>query len=1149
MDSSRISKLAEGARVALMEDVRNNLDRVLLPQSDERLSEPSAVCELEDFVRNRGEDKAVEEIAYTWFNRLCALRFMDMRGYTPVGCVTSRPGGNLPAILADAREGAYSSALKMAEAQKEAVSAILSGAKPSSNPLGEAYVLLLLAACDSYRDAMGYLFSGDVQKRAAMRLLAPSDLLSEQSVLRRICEGMDAEACESVEVLGWLYQFYIAERKDEVLASKKKRSGVEEIGPATQLFTPNWIVRYLVDNSVGRLWMLNNPGSAVEKKMEFFVKPDGETEEFIKVYGPEDITVCDPACGSGHILVYAFDLLYEMYLEEGYRSDQIPQMVLENNLFGMEIDDRAAEIASFALEMKAREKDPDFFSKCVDANITVLEPIIFGEGELKGAGRILQQHELLEAFEHMDEIGSLYVPAEDDLEVIDEAIENLKGGGGIFVGHAIEQLGKMRRMVNALVSKYSAVVANPPYMGSSTMEENVKSWIWRNYPNSKTDLCACFIERGFLLADSKAYNSMITMHSWMFLGSYEKLRRMLSCTKIALTCAHLGPRAFEAIGGEVVSTAATVFVNEAGNILGNYFRLVEYTDSERKKTALLSGIESPQKSKDLYRASMKDFSYVPGYKIGYWASQKMISLFSSNPPAGEVIALREGIHTGKNELFLRNWAEISFSDVVFNASNYLDIDRAGRWVPYAKGGTCRKWYGNHELLIRFDKASRDEMAKLSGHVRPSESLYFKGGSTWSALSSGNFGLRLLPKGFLFDSKGQVAVGDVAHEVMCLFNTSVYQRLADVLMPTLDYKCGDAKLLPYCEIPQSMSRLGKINVALSKNDWDSFEESWDFAKHPIVRWNENLWDATSTVYAMQHHYGCLPEASSPVETAYLLWQGECKERFDELKSNEEELNRIFARIYDMEEEVEIEVPNDKVSVRLADKARDMRSLVSYGIGCMFGRYSLQKEGLILADQGSTLADFLEKVPTASFLPDDDNILPILDEEWFEDDIVAGLRRWLSAAFGEDSLDANIAFIEQGLGTDLRSYFTKEFYKDHVKVYQKRPIYWLIQSPKKNFQALVYMHRMDKDTITKVLTDYVQPFRRKLDAQVQVLRATGVNRDAAKADKYQAIIQEMIDWERDVLYPMSQKRIEIDLDDGVKKNYPLFKGAVAKVQGLL
>lgn len=1157
MDSSKISDLAEGARVSLMDDVRHNLQRVLRPQSDERLAEPNAVRELECFVANCGEEKAIEEIAYTWFNRLCALRFMDMRGYTPVGCVTSRPGGNLPAVLADAREGVFAGALHVGEAQKRRVEALLRGEVLSTNPLGEAYTLLLLAVCDSYRDSMGYLFGGGVPKRTAMRLLAPSDLLSENSVLTRICAGMDGDACESVEVLGWLYQFYIAERKNEYFASGRKATP-EDIAPATQLFTPKWIVRYLVDNSIGRLWMLNNPGSELVDHMDYYIKPDGAAEGAVRVYGPEDITVCDPACGSGHILVYAFDLLFEMYLEEGYRACEIPQLILENNLYGFEISDRAAEIASFALEMKAREKDPDFFGKRVDANITVLEPVAFTSDELAEAGFLAARADLLEVFEHLGEVGSLYMPEPGDDVFVEDAIQNVRCRSGLFAAQTLEKLEKIRNVIGMLSKRFTCVVANPPYMGSGNMNAWLSAWVKKHYPSEKKDLCTCFINRGFLLSEKNGYIGIITSDTCMYITSFEKMRKSIIGLKTIVSL--LDTRGSNAHPDVFDANAAWLFWNneQPDGFEGSYFKLNQCISD--KGDALKEAIRDSDCSW-FYRANAEDFKKIPGNPIAYWASSGLISVFKESRPLADVSKPRQGLITGNNELFLRFWWEVDLETIGFGISSRKEAANSTyTWYPCNKGGNFRKWYGNNDYVVNWANDGREiksyyKDGRLASRPQNMD-FYFKEGLTWSTLSSGRFAMRFSPTGFISEHKGTMCFGlSTRDNINCLgvLNSSSVLGILDILCPTLDFGEGAVGRVP---IPnwktEANEPITDCNIKLSKADWDSFETSWDFRRSPLLP------------PAGQH--------TGTVQAGYERWKAEANERFDVLKANEEELNCIFAEIYHMQDEVPIQVEDKYVSVaRVFDvaadipesfkdnsyvrtKADEVKGLISYGVGCILGRYSIDRDGLILADQGSTLNDYLARVPNTSFTPDEDGILPVLAEEWFEDDVVAGFKRWLSAAFGADAFDANVAFIEGALGCDLRTYFVKDFYKDHCSTYSvqsggKRPIYWLFQSPKKSFQALVYMHRMDKDTVTRVLTDYVQPFRRKLDAQVQVLRASGSNRDASKASRYRAVIKELVDWERDVLYPLSQKHIQIDLDDGVKANYPLFKGAVAKVQGLL
>ena len=511
MDSNKIKNLAFGARDALRAEVAARIDAVLEPGSAERLDQPDKTRQLEAAISDKGMDAVVESTAYTWFDRLCALRFMDAKGYTPVPVVTPRPGATQPAILADAAQGVFDPDFGFSRLVRDRVQSVLAGGSGSgANRTEAAYGELLVAVCDRYAQAMPYLFG----EAAASSLVMPQGLLAEDSILGRIVEDMDDEECETVEVLGWLYQFYVAERKAEYNDSGRKATA-DDIAPATQLFTPDWIVKYLVENSLGRLWMLNNPGSALADKMDYYIAPEGETEDFIKVYSPEELTLCDPACGSGHILVYAFDLLFEIYQEEGYFPEDIPALILQNNLFGMEIDGRAAEIAKFALEMKAREKDPEFFEKCIDANVTVLEPVKFEPGVLAGAGPIAGATELLDAFEHMTEVGSLYVPAPGDMAAVDNAIasfseEDLLGAG------VLRKLRTMKNVLEALSRRVDCVVANPPYLGRSHFDEYMSDWTKANYPNEKGDLCTCFIRRGFDLTYRNGYSSMVAMQSWMF---------------------------------------------------------------------------------------------------------------------------------------------------------------------------------------------------------------------------------------------------------------------------------------------------------------------------------------------------------------------------------------------------------------------------------------------------------------------------------------------------------------------------------------------------------------------------------------------------------------------------------------------------------
>lgn len=1141
MDSNRIARLAQGARDALRKDISNSLDRVLKPESAERLAFPEDVARVERLAE-ADSDALVERVAYTWFNRLCALRFMDVRGYTPVGCVTRRPDESLPAILADARQGILHPEFPLSQANRQRVLSLLDGDTPAQDPLGEAYTLLLLSACDAYRDSMGYLFGGSLEEGSAMRLLHPTNLTAEDGVLAHIVAGMDDEACKSVEVLGWLYQFYIAERRKEWNESKDKAKS-KDIAPATQLFTPNYIVRFLAENSLGRLWMLNNPDSGLSAQMDYYIAPQkGEEGPFIEVDGPEDITVCDPACGSGHILVYAFDLLFQMYQEEGYLDAEIPALILENNLYGMEIDPRAAEIASFALEMKAREKDSDFFRKDVDPHITVLEPITFTAQEIQGTS-LAENHALLDAFKHLTECGSLYVPKPEDLQDVENTLEVVSKGSDVFNRETPSKLRKMEAALEALGRRYSCVIANPPYMGSGKFDVWASQWVKDNYPDEKNDLCTCFIKRGIQMIRERGYAAEVTMQSWMFLGSFEKMRKHLIENSGIAAMAHLGAHGFDAIGGEVVQTAATVFSNVRATAKGSYVRLVDGRSASEKDAAMLAAIQNPDCGW-FYRADQQDFKSIPGWPTAYWASKTIKHAFD-NPPLRELGTSSKGIITGDNSRFLRLWHEVSHENINFDANNYHDAKKSDlEWYPCRKGGPFRKWYGNNSFVINWRHNGEDVIQRAACEGRNcqdySDDCKFAESLCWTSISSGDPSFRY-GRNDLSESAGMSYFfdGKFNFGVLGALNSSVTKLLLETLTPTMNFTAGSINSVPIADevlVDEYADKVSQLNVLISREDWDSFETSWDFATHPLCQRGEPL-----------------------IEKQFARWSAKCRERFDTLKANEEELNRIFARIYHMEGEVPIEVPDDKVSVRLADEKRDVKSLISYGVGCIFGRYSTDKPGLILADAGQTAEDYRAKVPQSSFTIDEDAVLPViaLEDVSLDDDIVRRFRNWLAYAYGADTLDANVSYIEGVLGKDLRAYFAKDFYKDHCNTYSvqgsgKRPIYWMFSSPKGSFQALVYMHRMNRDTVSCVLTEYVRPFRQRLLAQIGVLRATGAARDAAKADKYQAMVDELEGWERDVLYPLSQKHVQIDLDDGVRHNYKLFRtdggDALAKVSGL-
>ena len=1148
MDSNKIKNLAFGARDALRAEVAARIDAVLEPGSAERLDQPDKTRQLEAAISDKGMDAVVESTAYTWFNRLCALRFMDAKGYTPVPVVTPRPGATQPAILADAAQGVFDPDFGFSRLVRDRVQSVLAGGSGSgANRTEAAYGELLVAVCDRYAQAMPYLFG----EAAASSLVMPQGLLAEDSILGRIVEDMDDEECETVEVLGWLYQFYVAERKAEYNDSGRKATA-DDIAPATQLFTPDWIVKYLVENSLGRLWMLNNPGSALADKMDYYIAPEGETEDFIKVYSPEELTLCDPACGSGHIFVYAFDLLFEIYQEEGYFPEDIPALILQNNLFGMEIDGRAAEIAKFALEMKAREKDPEFFEKCIDANVTVLEPVKFEPGVLAGAGPIAGATELLDAFEHMTEVGSLYVPAPGDMAAVDNAIasfseEDLLGAG------VLRKLRTMKNVLEALSRRVDCVVANPPYLGRSHFDEYMSDWTKANYPNEKGDLCTCFIRRGFDLTYRNGYSSMVAMQSWMFLGSYEKLRHFLVANKTILSMAHMGARAFEQINGEVVQVAATVILNGHTSEFGSYIRLVDYPNSESKRAALKNAANGILPA-IVFTVDADSFRSLPGEPIAYWTKKKILAIYKNAPLLSEIARPLTGMQTGNVDLFTKLWWEVSAIDINRICDSRNDaLESGSRWFPCKKGGTFRKWYGNAEWIMNWEN---DGFALRANHgsVVRNPDAQFKESISWSKISGDLIGARYYPNGWMFDQAGSTieASKEQLLILLALINCSTAMSFFAFLSPSLTFGIGEMAKVPYKideSKNQSITAMTESNIDIAATDWNSFEVSFGFKCHPLAPSARERTEQLSCAMNSDARAASV----SLISERFRRWSADCNERFNQLKANEEELNRIFARIYGMEGEVPIEVPDDKVSVRRADLVRDVKSLVSYGVGCIMGRYSTFAPGLILADAQQTVDDFRAKVPNAGFLPDEDAILPVLDGEWFSDDIVAQFRKWLEVTYGAETLDENVRFIEDALGKDLRKYFVKDFYKDHCAAYQvtgsgKRPIYWMFASPKGSFQVLVYMHRYTPSTVGQVLTRYLREYVEKLNAKIGQLEQSDRAADNRQADKYRTAVRELTDWERDVIYPLANERIDIDLDDGVKVNYNKFPHALVKVTGL-
>lgn len=775
-----------------------------------------------------GNARLKERAAYTWFNRMVAIRFMELRDFLPSRVrMFSRPDGSFGSQAVD-------EALDV-EIEELDAARVLQLKQASDD--GALFRYLFLAQCQELASCIPDVFE---PVDSALELLLPDKLMARDGVAQAMVEDIPEEDwLTHVEILGWMYQYYNSQAKDDFFKSKAKATA-DTLPVATQLFTPEWIVRYMVENSLGRLWMLNNPQSALRERMEYYIEPDAEHEDFIRINGPEEITLCDPACGSGHILVYAFDLLFTMYEERGYREREIPQLILQNNLTGLEIDPRAAQIASLTLAMCAREHDRRFFGKGVQANINVVVPVHIDAEELPATAPLLGQPQLMDALAHLDEIGSLLNPTEAELEAVSATADQLArvASSDMFAASAAEKLQQAKAACELLAKRYSCVVANPPYMGSSSFSPFMSKWVKKNYPDVKSDLCTCFIERGFGLAANRGYAAMVTMQSWMFLGSFEKMRAALIDDKTIVSMAHLGPRAFDAIGGEVVNVTADVIYNGHVCLSGAYVRLVDINGSEAKRQKLLEAIENPDCGW-FYRRDAETFKQIPGTPIAYWASDALFDAFVAGSPLNEIGRSSKGIITGNNSLFIRQWWECSLGDICLDADSANALFSGKRWFPCTKGGQFRKWYGNVDSVVdwRDNGAAAFESAlKLSNHVQNySDQLKFQPAFTWSAITSSVPSFRYANH-CLSEHAGmcEFVPMNLVYPLMGLVNSSVGTAYFGLVSPTLNVNAGDLDKFPVLlnsSIPTS--KYAEQSVFLSRNDWDSFETSWDFKRHPLV----------------------------------------------------------------------------------------------------------------------------------------------------------------------------------------------------------------------------------------------------------------------------------------------------------------------------
>lgn len=1107
-------------------------------------------------IEEKGYEQVMEEVAYTWFNRFAALRFMEVNGYLPthIRVFTDDEGRFRPQILLEAIH------LDLDGLNKPKVYQLKDG-----NQEEELFKYLLIVQCN----ALNGILPGMFQKiEDYTELLLPDYLLREGSVIEQMVTLIPEDDWkDQVQIIGWLYQYYNTEPKDKVFADLKKNIKIskEHIPAATQLFTPDWIVHYMVENSLGRLWLEGHPNNELKSEWKYYLdeaeqEPNVQAQlaEIRKQYAalkPEEILTIDPCAGSGHILCVLFDVLVRIYEDYGYTAREAAASIVQNNLWGLDIDDRAAQLAYFAVMMKARQYDRRFFTREVQPHVYAIQEsngihrdhlhyLGHGMSDIERNNAVNQMNALLDAFIDAKEYGSILQPGEYDWALLSRFVADTTPEQQVtFDESGVEttqaQLRLMIAQGQALAQKYHAVVTNPPYMGGSGMSAKLSDFVKSNYPDSKSDLFAVCIERGNQMVIRSGINCMVTMQSWMFLSSFEKMRVKTLQTKTITNLMHME----NMVMGIAFGTAVTVFRNNAIKGYKGTYNQIKLQDIENDAPK-----QFPIQGNRFAQVSTDNFSKIPGAPVAYWVSDAVYSMFN-NAALVNYMDFKEGITTGDNEKYLRFWHEVSFNKIFFR--NEIVSDKGTSWVPCNKGGEFRRWYGNRQYLIDWSE-NGNRLKKFEGSSFRNADYQRREGGTFSNLSSGLFGARYSEKGFAFESKGTMFFGNNLFDVLAYVNSKVFGELLAIVCPTLDFKFGTIQKLPY-KPDSHTSDYAKYCVNLSKSDWDSFETSWDFKEHPLIRWSRCLGDATSIGATIQYYYGRRMPVSCPLELCYLLWQGECNKRFEELKANEEELNRIFIDIYGLQDELTPDVDDKDVTVRKADLSRDIRSLISYAVGCMVGRYSLDKPGLAFAGGAWDASQYV------TYPADKDGILPITDDEYFSDDIVTMFVNWLKTVYGADTLEENLRFISDALGGKgsprevIRNYFLNDFYKDHLKVYQKRPIYWLFDSGKKNgFKALVYMHRYQPDTIARVRTDYVHEMQsryRTAIADVEQRLNDASTSERVKLTKRLTVLQAQAEELRlyeEKIHHLADQMIAIDLDDGVKVNYAKFADVLATIK---
>lgn len=1234
MDKPAIKKFAIWARNKLIADTKYRAGLVgvtetavaePLPQSTETVQffdvglpqpyriEGGAVTQRQRFVAELNKETAkqgsytaayqtvVDKVAYTWFNRLIAVRYMEVNDLLPsrTRVLSSADGRAEPQIVTSP----FDALLDYTPAEQQQIVSL-----KNDNKLDEAFRLLFLKQCAALGDCLPRLFE---QVDDYMPLLLALSFTDKDGVVCHLVNDIpESDWQDAVQIVGWLYQYYNTEPKEQVFANLKKNIKIskENIPAATQLFTPDWIVRYMVENSLGRLhvesvvssqwsgasgqWSEENEKERIEKEKEIaeqmgwkYYLPEAEQSSVVREqcsvisgqcsvdsdqtdhsplstdhYPLTTLKCIDPCMGSGHILAYLFDVLMQIYTAAGYSKRDAAASIVEHNLYGLDIDDRAAQMAYFVVMMKGCQYDSRFLRRHLNPHVYAIQE----SGELTQTAfgycgpEEPTARTLWDTFRNAKEYGSILQPKVtleelDKLEARLQEADSMAGYGSLGVqGLTYQLLDVMYPLIDQarmLVQKYDVVVTNPPYMGSSGMDAHLSDFVKQNYPDTKSDMSTVCMERTINMCNEHGYMAMINIPVWMFLSSYEKLREKMLRENTIVSMVHPGRGIF---GSDFGTTSFVIAKTHLQGYKGHYRRLFD-------KQGEVESVEQREQrffeKRGVFYATQDNFSKIPGSPVAYWVRNE--KLFKVGTPLEQIANPRQGMKTLDNDKFIRIWHEIEIEKAKFDCTSFEEAKVSGaKWFPLNHGGEFRKYYGNNFELVNWENDGFEmkslAIKKYNSITRTITNLnsYFKEGITWTVISSASTSFRRYGKGFMFSNSGQCIVPvtpELLDYLTGLLNSKIVRYILSILSPTLGFESGYLKKIPIridAERRTNVEELTRANIGKEKSDWDSFETSWDFAEHPLVKWLRQLRDATSIGATMAYYYhGERPEVSCPVELCYMLWQGECNDRFAKLKANEEELNRIFIDIYGLQDELTPEVEDKDVTVRRADLGRDIRSLISYAVGCIFGRYSLDKPGLAYAG-GDWNPDQYH-----TFLPDADNVIPITDEEYFTDDLTGLFVAWVKKIFGADTLEENLAFIAKALGVKgtspravIRNYFLNGFYADHVKIYQKRPIYWLYDSGKQNgFKALIYMHRYNADTSGLVRADYLYKMEQVYESEIARMEdeiAHGASREVAQAtkrkEKLVKQLKECKDYD-DRLGHIALARIPIDLDDGVKANY--------------